>query len=158
MGRCCSEDQFKTRSVKCSARTSVGVEMDLPDQACSAHSKPPTTATCQRTDCPQWNVSGWSECSAPNPPDCGRRIRTVRCMVGGAETEGCCKDQPLGAQACLPCGKCTQGHSKCPAGVMVDGMVKGKDGNQFMKAKYHMVLNLFFYQFSVFLMLKWWFV
>ena len=66
--------------MECTKVSSTDELIIFPDKECNETIKPETSSTCERTDCPRWNVTEWGECSAT----CGNgnRFRVVKCVQG----------------------------------------------------------------------------
>ncbi|XP_053739094.1 ADAMTS-like protein 2 isoform X1 [Synchiropus splendidus] len=104
--RTCGEG-FQYRTVRCWKMLSPGLDSSVYDSLCLSHDlhKPANRKVCFGQSCgPQWEVSEWSECSAP----CGSRglrSREVRCSM----EMKLCNDssQPMKSQECEgpPCDR-----------------------------------------------------
>ncbi|KAA8587613.1 hypothetical protein FQN60_016475 [Etheostoma spectabile] len=104
--RTCSEG-VQYRTVRCWKMLSPGLDSSVYDSLCLSHDlhKPANRKVCLGQSCgPQWEVSEWSECSAP----CGSwgdRTREVRCST---EMRPCNKSsQPIESEECEgpPCDR-----------------------------------------------------
>ena len=104
-GKCCETNNYQRRTVDCIALVANRL-ITVPDKYCIAGgTKPHTIRICNRTDCPEWVVGEWGQCSVTC--GIGEQQRRVKCLLGEQELTSCCREKPSQLKTCTnpDCGQ-----------------------------------------------------